>query len=467
MSAYRTINPATGEVVKSFDTITDDGLSDAIATADAAYQHDWRNLAIRERADIVRAVANELRENASEHARIITTEVGKLIGLAEAEVGVTASILDYYADRAESFLAPRDLPESPGATVEISPIGIILAIEPWNFPYYQLARVVGPQLVAGNVVMAKHAESVPQSALAFAQLFEAVGAPKGVYTNIFASIDQVGTAIDDPRIAAVTLTGSERAGSAVAERAGRSLKKVVMELGGSDPFIVLDDAALEHAVQGAVFGRMFNTGQSCNGSKRIIVVGRDRGEQFLSAFADAMAGHSPGDPSDPDTVLGPMSSERALDSILAQIRDAVNAGAKVVTGGNRISRDGFYIEPTVLTDIDSANPGFDTEFFGPVAAFYIVDSEDEAIKLANATRFGLGASIFTANVDRGRKLAAQIDSGMVFINQPAWTAPELPFGGTKASGFGRELSEMGIGEFVNHKVVNVAPAGAPPWGPAT
>ena len=391
--------------------------------------------------------------------------MGKLIGTSQAEVGLSAAILDYYADRAETFLAPRKLPESPGAVIETEPIGVILGIEPWNFPFYQLARVAGPQLMAGNVLVIKHAENVPQCALAFARLFEKAGAPAGVYTNVFASIDQIGRVIEDPRIAGVTVTGSERAGSAVAERACRSLKKSVMELGGSDPLIVLQDADLEHALAGALFGRMFNTGQSCVSSKRIIVVGQQRGDRFLREFSAVLGTLHAGDPADPETTLGPLSSERALDLLLAQIRIAKDGGARVVLGGNRIDRPGYYLEPTILTGIDAKNPASVLEFFGPVASFYFVDTEDQAIELANATPFGLGASVFTSDADRGRQVARQIESGMVFINQPAWTAPELPFGGIKNSGFGRELSELGFGEFVNRKLVNVAPAGSPPWGP--
>jgi succinate-semialdehyde dehydrogenase/glutarate-semialdehyde dehydrogenase len=463
---YSTINPTTGETLRTFEDISDTDLDEALRTARAFYENDWRHRAIADRARIVKAAAAELRANAAEYAQYITTEMGKLIGTSEAEVGLSAAILDYYANRAETFLAARALPESPGAVVETEPIGVILAIEPWNFPYYQLARVAGPQLVAGNVLVVKHAENVPQCALAFARLFEKAGAPVGLYTNIFASHDQIGWVIEDPRVAGVTVTGSERAGSAVAERAGRSLKKVVMELGGSDPLIVLPDVDLEQAVAGALMGRMFNTGQSCVSSKRIIVVGKERGEAFLNAFKSGLALLQAGDPADADTTLGPLSSERALELILDQIRIATDGGAQVVLGGSRIARPGYYLEPTILTGIDEKNPAWTLEFFGPVASYYVVDTEDEAVALANATPFGLGASLFTADLDRGRKLAKQIDSGMVFINQPAWTAPEIPFGGTKNSGFGRELSELGFGEFVNRKLVNTAPAGAPPWGPA-
>jgi succinate-semialdehyde dehydrogenase/glutarate-semialdehyde dehydrogenase len=462
---YRTINPATGETVRTFGDISDADLDHAVEVARSCYAGDWRHRPVADRARIVKAAAAALRANAAEYAQYVTAEMGKLIGTSEAEVGLSAAILDYYADHAESFLAPRELPESPGAVIETEPIGVILGIEPWNFPYYQLARVAGPQLMAGNVLIVKHAENVPQCALAFARLFEQAGAPAGVYTNVFASIDQTGRLIEDPRIAGVTVTGSERAGSAVAERAGRSLKKAVMELGGSDPLIVLEDADLQHALAGALFGRMFNTGQSCVSSKRIIVVGQERGETFLRGFSEGLASLQAGDPADPGTTLGPLSSQKALDLLLEQIRVAKDGGAEVVLGGERIDRPGYYLQPTILRGIDGKNPASVLEFFGPVASFYVVDTEEAAIDVANATPFGLGASVFTGDVEAGRRVAGQIESGMVYINQPAWTAPEIPFGGIKNSGFGRELAELGFGEFVNRRLVNVAPAGAPPWGP--
>lgn len=462
---YRSVNPATGETVKEFDTITDGELDAAIGAASVAYKA-WRDRPLAERAAVVKAAAEELRTNAAEYAGYLTADMGKLIGTSEAEVGLSAAILDYYADHAEEFLAPRELPESPGAYVETEPIGAILAVEPWNFPYYQVVRVAAPQLVAGNVVILKHAEGVPQCALALARLFEKAGAPQGVYTNIFATHEQVGRAIDDPRIAAVTVTGSVRAGSAIAERAGRHLKKVVAELGSNDPLIVLEDADLDHAVGGALFGRLFNTGQTCVASKRIIVVGQERGREFLEKFKAGLESLVPGDPSVPETTLGPLASEGALNLLLKQVDLATKGGARVVIGGRKLDRPGFYIEPTILTDIDEKNPAFTEEYFGPVASYFVVDSEDEAFALANNTPYGLGAAIFTANLDRSRELAKQVESGMVFINQPAWTSAELPFGGTKGSGFGRELGEAGFGEFVNRKTVNVAAVGAPPWGPA-
>jgi len=463
--AYQSINPATGELLASYPELSNSDLELAIANADSAFRTDWRHRSIDERAKVMAKAASILLERKEEYAQYLTLEMGKLIGEAFAEVDITAGILQYYAKNAKAYLAPKALTESPNAKVLIEPIGVLLGIEPWNFPYYQVARVAGPQLMAGNVLLLKHAENVPQSALALARVFEEAGAPAGVYTNLFASIEQVGRIIDDPRVRGVTVTGSERAGAAVAERAGRALKKVVAEMGGSDPLIVLEDAPLEPTLDSALFGRMFNTGQCCVGSKRIIVVGQDRGKAFLDGFVKRMATFNAGDPMNPATTLAPLSSEKALNLLIDQIEQAQKGGAKTILGGKRIDRPGYFLAPTVLTDINENNPIYTQELFGPVAAFYVVDSEEAAIELANATPFGLGASIFTADIEHGRSLATKIESGMVFINQPVWTSPELPFGGIKNSGFGRELSERGFYEFVNEKLVNVAPPGAFPWGP--
>ena len=461
---YQTINPATGEVVGTFPSISDADLETALQRATTAYE-SWRRRPIAERSGILAAAAALLRDNAEEYASYITLEMGKLHQGALAEVSLSAAILDYYAQNAEAFMVPKRFDGFPGAEVVTRPIGAILAIEPWNFPYYQIARVAGPQLAAGNVLLLKHAECVPQCALAFARLLEQAGAPEGVYTNLFADHDQVGRLIADPRIAGVTVTGSERAGAAVAERAGRHLKKVVMELGGSDPLIVLPDAPLETTIDSAIFGRMFNSGQSCVASKRIIVVGKERGEGFIQAYADKVRALKIGDPSDDSTELGPVSSERALTGLLAQIEAASAAGATILAGGKRADRPGFFVEPTIITNISADNPVYRQELFGPIASIYVVDTVDEAVHLANDTPYGLGGSVFGADVATARDVADRIESGMVFVNQPAWTAAELPFGGIKGSGFGRELSELGFGEFVNRKLINVAPAGSPPWGP--
>jgi succinate-semialdehyde dehydrogenase/glutarate-semialdehyde dehydrogenase len=461
--AYQTVNPATGEVLEVYPNISDGELAALLARAHDCYEKDWRRRPVADRARVVAAAAAKLRANAEEYAQYVTLEMGKLIAQARGEVQLAADILDYYAQRAADFLRPIPLKERPGCVVETRPIGVILGVEPWNFPYYQLARVAGPQLMVGNVVMIKHASNVPQCARAFARLFDDIdGAPEGIYTNINASIEQVAALIDDPRVRGATVTGSEKAGAAVAERAGHALKKSVMELGGSDPLIVLEDAPLESAMDNAVWGRMNNTGQSCVASKRIIVVGKKRGRTFLDGLIARMSALRVGDPNDPATTLGPVSSDSALKGLLNQIEVARTAGARVALGGSRVDRPGFFLEATILTDIDSTNPIYTQELFGPVVSYYVVDNEDDAIELANATPFGLGGSIFTADIEHGRRIADRLESGMVFINHPTWTAPELPFGGVKNSGYGRELSELGFAEFVNRKLVSVSPAGSPP-----
>jgi succinate-semialdehyde dehydrogenase/glutarate-semialdehyde dehydrogenase len=331
----------------------------------------------------------------------------------------------------------------------------LIGVQPWNFPYYQLARFAAPNLMAGNVLLVKHASGVPQCALAFEQLFTDAGAPRGVYTNLFLSSDQIAALIDDPRIRGVALTGSEQAGEALASRAGKNLKRSTMELGGSDPFIVLEDCDLEFAVRMAVLGRMGNAGQTCIGAKRFIVVG-PRAEQFLVAFRDALAQLKPGDPLDERTTLAPLASEAALNLILEQVREAVANGARLFAGGDRIQHRGAFMQPTILTDIAPDNPAFRKEFFGPVALFFPARDEEEAIELANNSPFGLGSSVYTSDIERGKRVASRIESGMVFVNYPFISAPELPFGGIKRSGYGKELSSLGIHEFVNKKLVCVA-----------
>jgi succinate-semialdehyde dehydrogenase/glutarate-semialdehyde dehydrogenase len=454
--SYETLNPATGEVIKTFAELSDAEVFAALKAADDRYHNDWRLRPVTERAKIMRRAAAILRGKAEEYAGYMTLEMGKLIDQGRYEVGMSAAILDYYASHAEDFLKPYPLPEAPGSVIVTEPFGVIVAVEPWNFPYYQLARVAGPQIVAGNVVMVKHASNVPQCALAFARLFEEAGAPKGVYTNLFCSADQIGALIDDFRVRGVTLTGSEQAGASVAERAGRKLKKAVLELGGSDPMIILEDAPLEHATDQAAIGRMMNMGEACVATKRVIVVGEERGRQVLDGLVKRLGSLKAGDPANPETSIGPIVSERALEDLLTQIQGAKAAGARIVLGGKRIDRPGFYLEPTIITDIARDNPLYQQETFGPVLSFYVVDSEEEAIKLANATRFGLGSAVFSADVDRAKKVADKIEAGMVFINSIAYSAPEIPFGGVKNSGYGRELSELGVGEFVNRKLVCVA-----------
>ena len=344
--------------------------------------------------------------------------------------------------------------------VESSPFGVLFGVEPWNFPYYQLARFAAPNLMAGNVVMVKHVGCVPQCAIAFEKLWLEAGAPPGAYTNLLISYDQVNTVIDDPRIKGVALTGSVEAGKVVAGRAGQNLKKSTMELGGSDAFIVLEDADLEKTVEWAVWAKMNNTGQCCVAAKRFIVL-EDLADRFLDKFQVALAALKPGDPLDKATTLGPLSTEGALVKLLDQVKQAVAHGATLVMGGKRIDRPGAFMEPTILADIKPDNPAFREEFFGPVALFFRVKNEDAAVALANESEFGLGGSVFTKDVARGKRVASRVDTGMMFVNHPTWTTPDLPFGGIKNSGYGRELSSMGIQEFVNKKLVRVDSIDAP------
>ena len=397
-----------------------------------------------------------MRERKQALAELVTREMGKLIQQSMGEVSLSASILDYYAEHAEAFLAPEALQTPKGqAVVESSPLGVLFGVEPWNYPYYQVARFAAPNLMAGNVVMVKHASNVPRCALAFEALLLEAGAPQGAYTNLFASKDQVARLIADPRVRGVALTGSEAAGAVVAEHAGRHLKKSTLELGGSDAFIVLEDADLVRAVKQAVSGRMGNSGQACTASKRIIVV-EALADRFLAQFQAALGAFQPGDPMDPATTLAPLSSAQALKTLLAQVEEAVGHGARVLLGGRRIEHHaGEFMQPTVLTDIAASNPAYRQEFFGPVALFFRVPDEAAAIALANDSPFGLGGSVFTQDIERGRRVARQIDTGMVFVNSAALSSPELPFGGVKNSGYGRELSSAGILEFVNRKLIRV------------
>ncbi|KIW97098.1 uncharacterized protein Z519_02490 [Cladophialophora bantiana CBS 173.52] len=452
---YQTVNPANGQLVKTFPTTTDEQVFAALGRAHEVYQKDWRRRSVAERCQIMGKAAALMRERKQELAEIAVLEMGKTIGGMLGEVEFSAAILDYYAKNGEQFLRTVDLPGVAGAVIASEPIGVILAIEPWNFPYYQVARVAGPQLVAGNTVMLKHAQSVPQCAIALEKLFADAGAPAGVYTNLFCSIPQINALIADFRVRGVTLTGSERAGASVAENAGRHLKKVVLELGGSDPLVVLEDAPLDQAIEVAAAGRMMCMGQACASIKRYVVVGKERGQQFLDGVKAKFEAMKAGDPMDPATTLGPLFSEKAVDDLVSLIDEAKSAGATIVMGGKRIDRPGYYLEPTLITNVSRENPLFLKEAFGPVATLYVVDTEAEAIELANATTFGLGSSVFSSNVEHAKKVAAEIEAGMVFINSAVNSGPDVPFGGVKNSGFGRELGELGIQEFLNKKLIRV------------
>jgi len=451
---YQSINPYNDKILQSFDELTDLKLEHAIETATTCFE-TWRHMSFAHRAAIVSRAAVIMRERTEEFAQPMTLEMGKLIGQAREEVLLSAHILDYYARNAEAFLAPHDLmPSSGEATVVSAPYGVLFGVQPWNFPYYQLARFAAPNLMAGNVVMVKHASCVPQCAVAFEKLWLEAGAPIGAYTNLFISHDQVNRVIDDPRIKGIALTGSVEAGKSIAARAGQNLKKTTMELGGNDAFIVLDDADLEKTVEWAVWAKMNNSGQCCVAAKRFIVVEK-LADLFLEKFKAALMELKPGDPMDTATTLGPLSTESALLKLLNQVEEAVARGAGIVLGGNRIDRAGSFMQPTILDNIKSDNPAYREEFFGPVALFFRVKDEDEAVALANDSDFGLGGSVFTQDIEWGKFVANRIDTGMVFINHPTWTACDLPFGGIKNSGYGRELSSLGIQEFVNKKLIRI------------
>jgi succinate-semialdehyde dehydrogenase/glutarate-semialdehyde dehydrogenase len=458
--AYQSINPYDGTILKTFEELTDKQLETAIATAASCFE-TWRRTTFAERAVVAVRAAAIMRERAGEFARPVTLEMGKLIEEARGEVALSAEIIDYYAKNAERFLAPEHLTPSEGeAQVVSAPLGVLFGVQPWNFPYYQLARFAGPNLMAGNVVMVKHAGCVPQCAIAFEKLWLEAGAPAGAYTNLLISHHQVNRVIDDPRIKGVALTGGVEAARSIAARAGQNLKKSTMELGGSDAFIVLEDADLDKTVKWAVWAKMNNTGQCCVAAKRLIVV-EELADRFLDKFQAALAALKPGDPMDTATTLGPLSTEAALLQLLDQVERAIAKGATVVMGGKRIDRPGSFMQPTILTNIKPGNPAFREEFFGPVALFFRVKNEDEAVTLANDSDFGLGGSVFTQDVARGKRVASRVDTGMMFVNHPTWTTPDLPFGGIKNSGYGRELSSMGIQEFVNKKLVRAAPIDSP------
>jgi succinate-semialdehyde dehydrogenase / glutarate-semialdehyde dehydrogenase len=457
---YQSVNPFDGKVLKTFDEFTDKQVEAAINTADSCYK-SWRLTSFAERAVIASKAAAIMRDRVDEFARLMTIEMGKLIEEARGEVSLSADIIDYYAKHAEHFLESQTLTPSSGeAHIESTSIGVLLGVQPWNFPYYQLARFAAPNLMAGNVVMVKHAASVPQCAIAFEKLWLEAGAPSGAYTNLLVSHVQVNQVIDDSRIKGVALTGSVEAGKSVAARTGQNMKKSTMELGGSDAFIVLEDADLEMSVNWAVWAKMNNNGQCSIAAKRLIVV-ESLAEQFLEKFQAALAVLVPKDPMDKATTLGPMSSEAALVKLLEQVKRAIASGARLVIGGERIERAGSFMQPTILTDIKPSNSAFAEEFFGPVALFFVVKNEDEAIALANNSEFGLGGSVFTQDVARGKRVASRVETGMVFVNHPTWTAPDLPFGGIKNSGYGRELSSLGIHEFMNKKLIRVAAIDAP------
>lgn len=452
--SYSSVNPATGEVLKTFDEHTDEQMRAALDAADKAF-HGWSATPIAQRAKLMHEVTALLLSRKEELSRLATLEMGKRIAESRGEVELSAAILKYFAENAGAFLAPKPISSVMGdAHLEYSPIGVLLSIQPWNYPYYQLARFVGPHLMSGNVMLLKHAPGVPQCAVAFEKILLDAGFPQGVYTNLFLTNDQSGFLIDDPRVKGIALTGSERAGEALASRAGKNLKKSTMELGGSDAFIVLDDADLDHTVAMAILGRFGNNGQTCIGAKRFIIA-ESMMDKFLPRFIDAAKALKVGDPLDESVTLGPLSSEGALQLILRQINDATRHGARILLGGRRWGTVGAFLEPTVLTDIKPENPAYKQEFFGPVALIFPARNEDEAIAIANDSPFGLGGSVYSKDVERAKRVASRVETGMMFINYPDVSWPDLPFGGIKRSGYGKELSNLGLEEFVNKKLILV------------
>lgn len=451
--AYQTINPYTNEIEKTFKNTSDEQLAKTIATAHELYK-DWRfNDKLEERKNVILKLGKILRDRKTEYATIMTKDMGKLIGEAEGEVELCASFCDYYVAHADEFLQPEMIATTTGrAKVLKQSLGILVAVEPWNFPFYQIARVFIPNFIVGNPMILKDASNCPASAQAFADVVKEAGAPEGSLTNLFLTYDQVNDAIADKRVAGVCLTGSERGGAAVAKEAGDNLKKNTMELGGNDAFIILDDADWDLVEKVAPAARLYNAGQVCTSSKRFIVLSKDY-DRFLKIMKDAFSKVKMGDPLDRNTTLAPMSSKKAKEKLQGQVDLAVKNGAKVYYGNKPVDLDGQFFMPTILTDITPDNPIFDTEMFGPVASVYKVDSEEEAIALANNSSYGLGNTIFSSNRDHAERVAAQIETGMSWINAGWASLPELPFGGVKNSGYGRELSGYGIEEFMNKHLI--------------
>jgi len=451
MTDYAVVNPATGETLATYPTITDEALEAAVAGADAAYR-TWRDQPVAERAARIRKVAELHRERRDDLAAIIVREMGKPLEAALGEVDFAADITEYYADHADKITGdqPIDIDGDGTAVIRRSPLGVLLGIMPWNFPYYQVARFAAPNIVVGNTILLKHAPQCPESAAAIAAIYADAGL-EGVYTNIYATNDQAATVIADRRVQGVSVTGSERAGAAVAEIAGRNLKKVALELGGSDPFILLSTDDLDGAVDAAVSARLDNTGQSCNAAKRFIVVD-GLYDAFLEKFTAAMSGAKVGDPFQDDTVLGPLSSLAAAERLAEQVDKAVAQGATLVTGG---TRDGAFYPGTVLTDVTSDMDAYREEFFGPVGVVYKVADEDAAVALANDTSFGLGSYVFTTDEEQAARVADKIEAGMVFVNVVLADEAGLPFGGVKRSGTGREMGLLAADEFVNKKLIRV------------
>jgi succinate-semialdehyde dehydrogenase/glutarate-semialdehyde dehydrogenase len=453
--AIESVNPTTGEHLHSFAPESEAVVEQKLTRAAAAFA-DWRRRPVAARAQVIARAGEILDGERQTFARLMTTEMGKLFGAAQQEAQKCALGCRYYAQNAEAFLAPEVVTEAAGLrdAVYFQPLGAVLAVMPWNFPFWQVMRFAAPALVAGNVGLLKHASNVPQCALALAELFRRAGAPEGVFQTLLIDAPRVAAIVSDPRVAAATVTGSEAAGSAVGAAAGKHVKKVVLELGGSDPFLVLASADIGRAVATAVKARIVNSGQSCIAAKRFIVVDAVY-EQFTAAFTEAMAELVVGDPMAPETQVGPLALESIRDGIADQVARSIAAGARLLLGGQRGDRPGFFYMPTVLADVPETAPAATEEIFGPVASLFRVRDTDAAIALANASPFGLGASAWTRDRGEAERLAIEIEAGSVFINDMVASDPQLPFGGIKRSGHGRELGRYGLREFVNVKTVRM------------
>jgi succinate-semialdehyde dehydrogenase / glutarate-semialdehyde dehydrogenase len=447
----RPIDPTTEQPLEDYAEHTPRQIKQLLSQAGEAFR-GWRETPLGERCRLMRRAGRVLRERSADLSRLMTREMGKPVVAAEAEIEKCAACCDHFADHAPQYLTPQFIPsDATRSFVRFDPLGAVLAIMPWNFPFWQVFRFAAPALTAGNVGVLKHAPNVPGCALAIEDVFRAADFPAGVFTTLLVDTPAVPDIIRDPVIAAVTLTGSDRAGSAVAAQAGAALKKCVLELGGSDPFIVLPDADVEATAKAAAAARTINSGQSCIAAKRFIVVG-DSGP-FEKRFAEALQALKVGDPSDRATDMGPLARLDLLENLERQVREAIAGGARLVTGGRRLPRKGYFYPPTLLADVKPGNPAFDEEVFGPVAALVQAKDIDDAVRLANTSRYGLGASIWTGDAAAAEALALRIESGSVFVNGPVKSDPRLPFGGIKRSGYGRELAAFGIHEFVNVKTV--------------
>jgi succinate-semialdehyde dehydrogenase/glutarate-semialdehyde dehydrogenase len=454
--AYRTVNPYTNEVVKEYPNATSSDIETALVNGQKLFKR-WEHEAPATRADQLRDIARLMRLHAKDLATTMVTDMGKLYREALGEVELCALIADYFADHGADLLRPVQLDSRANGTAEIRkhPLGILMMVEPWNFPYYQIMRVFAPNFMVGNPMILKHASITPGSAHAFEQIVHESTAPDASLANLFLSYDQVSDVIADKRVQAVALTGSERGGVSVAREAGANLKKNTMELGGTDAFIVLDDADIDTVTNIAWRTRLYNAGQVCTSSKRFIVAA-NLYDQFVAKLKENFSKVKPGDPMANDTTLAPMNSKRAKDKLQKQVDEAIAHGATLVYGNKPIDLPGQFFQPTILTDITPDNPAYSQEMFGPVAQVYKVNSDQEAIDLANDSDLGLGGIVFSGDANRGKQVAAQIETGMVFVNNFMVTLPELPFGGIKKSGYGREMSALGQNAFVNEQLIVTA-----------